>query len=122
MSKAIAFAGGVLLFAAVQAILFRVAIPVPAIKSGGWFLNTGTGAASVAASFLVLGAVIGLSRRNGILDAMFAALGGVVAMTAILFWLGPGNIFPIVVIFGTFVIGCSTCFGLAISTIAGGSR
>ena len=118
MNKALALAGGAALFGMVQAVLFRVALPPLAVRGGGWFLNTGTGALAMACTFAVLGAIMGACRRDGILDAMAAAAGAIVAMVVVLFWIGPGNIFPIAIMFGVFILGGVTAIGAAIGTIA----
>jgi hypothetical protein len=102
----------------VQAVLFRVAVPPLAIRGGGWFLNTGTGALAMACTFVVLGAIVGGSRRDGILEAVAAAAGAIVAMIVVLYSIGPGKIFPIAIMFGVFLIGGVTVIGVAIGTIA----
>ena len=122
MNKALAVAVGAALFGAVQAVLFRVALPVPAVRGGGWFLNTGTGALAVAATFAALGAIVGASRRDGVLEAMAAAAGAIVAMVVVLFWIGRNNIYPMAVFFGVFLIGGVTAIGIAFGTIARGGR
>jgi hypothetical protein len=118
LSKGLALAAGAVLFGVIQAVLFRVAIPVPAVRGGGWFLNTGTGAAAVAATFLLAGVLLGVSRRSRVIEAVMVATGAIVAMVAVLFGLGPERIFPIVVMFGTFIIGGTTMIGVSVGTIA----
>jgi hypothetical protein len=106
--------GGVGLFLSVQTFLFLTSAPIAGIDDPGWFLNSGRGVAAVALSCLVVGALIAFGRRAGVREATLVALGAVFAMTAVLFSIGAGTIFPIVLVFGTAIIGIATAAGTVV--------
>ena len=118
--KWLALAGGTALFFSVQSLLFLNAVPMPGIESSGWFLNSARGVAVVGGAYAVVGAVIGFSRRDSVREATMLANGAVLAMIAVLFSIGPGTIFPIVIVFGTVIIAVATAAGTAVGN--GGRR
>jgi len=92
------------LFLSVQGFLFSTAVPNPAIKNAGWFLNSGRGAIAVGLACAIAGALIGIGRRDMVREATMLASGAVLAMVAVLFSIGSGSIFPIVIVFGAVII------------------
>jgi hypothetical protein len=108
------FLAGAVAFAAAQAVLFLTAgqSARPTIDSGGWFLNSGTGiaamAAVVAAASLIASKAFPLSLWRG--WTAFAS-GGVLALAAAVFLFGPGTIFPIVIAAGAAVIAVAALLG-----------
>lgn len=116
----LALLSGMALFSAVQAWLFRSTAPVPGIEDSGWFLNAGRGVATVGLAFMIAGTLVGLVRRDaasGVKGATLIVAGGAVAMVVILFLIGPGNIFPIVIAFGTVIIGAATALGTGLGMV-----
>ena len=96
---------GALAFAGAQVPLLVTAPAVAGVSSPGWFLNSGSNA-------LVVGLVVALVAAAGaIQDLPFYGLGAFTAMVATLFAIGPGNIFPIVIVFGTCFLGVSIVVG-----------
>ena len=67
---------------------------------GGWWLNSGTGVLRTVLVLLALGVFAAL-WRSGRLWVRACALwaGAISGMTVVLFWMGPGNIWPIVLAF-----------------------
>jgi len=112
--RALALAAGAALFGLVQGWLFRSIAPVPGIQDAGWFVNSGTGVGAVALAFALAGALVGIARKRSINEAAMVAAGAAVAMTLILFSIGPGTIFPIVLVFGTVILGGATATGLGL--------
>ena len=60
------------------------------------------------------GALIGFVRLHKVREAAMAAGGAVLAMIAVLFSIGPGTIFPIVIVFGTVIIAAATAAGTGV--------
>jgi hypothetical protein len=91
----------------------------PAFDPGGayrpWFLNSGRAVLFTAvwlfAAAAVEGAVAATGRRDAIARAASLAVGAVAAMMAVLFWSGPGTIFPIALAFGAAIAGGSALAG-----------
>lgn len=83
-----------------------------------WFLNDGNGPIGLTAGALCVAAMVAAalwaqSRGDSVRHGLNVALGATIAATAVLFSIGPGNLFPIVIVF---------CAGIAlISTIVGAS-
>jgi hypothetical protein len=80
-----------------------------------WFLNTGPSAGAALFVFAVAGAwASALWARDGVdvgLQAFAVAAGAALAMTITLFVIGPGNIFPIVLISGAGLAAVSAVLG-----------
>jgi hypothetical protein len=80
-----------------------------------WFLNTGPSAGAAVLVLAVAGAgASALWARNGVdagLQALAVAAGAALAMTITLFVIGPGNIFPIVLMAGTGVAVAGAAVG-----------
>jgi hypothetical protein len=110
----LALVGGAGLFLAVQGLLFLTAVPIAGIEDSGWFLNSGRGVAAVGLACGVVGALVGFGRQDRVREAAMGATGAVLAMIAVLFSIGPGTIFPIVIIFGTAIIAGATAAGTGV--------
>jgi hypothetical protein len=99
--------GGITFAAAQLPLLFA---PTRSLsRSPGWFLNTGEGVALVGIALGVTAVIVGFA--GGVRAAVAFALGAVAAMAATLFVIGPGSVFPIVLVVGTVVIGCAVAAG-----------
>jgi hypothetical protein len=98
--------------------LFWRSRPVPGIAHSGWFLNSGHGILAVAVTFAAVGALLGLSRRDGVEQALMLALGALLAMALTLFTIGAGTIFPIVMVFGGVLTVGAAVLGAALGTAA----
>jgi hypothetical protein len=86
------------------------------MTNSGWFLNSGRGVSAVGLACAVVGALVGFGRRDSVPKAVMVASGAVVAMIAVLFSIGPGTIFPIVIVFGTAIIAGATAAGAGAGT------
>lgn len=116
--RLLALLSGATLFFAVQAWLFYAVAEISGISNSGWFLNTSRGVATVCITFAAAGALMGLLRSDAHQrEATLAAAGGVVAMVIVLFHIGPGTLFPIVLAIGTVMIGGSTAAGLVLGIL-----
>jgi hypothetical protein len=111
--------GGAGLFLLVEGVLILTAVPLAGIEprgvsqTTGWLLNSGRGVAAVGLAFAVAGALVGFVRR-GVREATMMAAGAVLSMIVMLFSIGPGTIFPIVIAFGTALIAGATAVGTAL--------
>ena len=75
---------------------------------GAWIMKAGAGFAACFVVFLVIGAVVVAYRhRAGDLPrrAGSVALGAIVAMVVALLFVGPGNLWPLVIVLDGIVIG-----------------
>jgi hypothetical protein len=112
---------GAVAFAAAQAVLFLVAGEAtrPTIDGNGWFLNSATGIAAMAAVATALCAAASRAWPVATLwQAWTAFVGGAaLAFLAALFSFGPGTIFPIVIVVGLAVIGSAALLGSAVVRI-----
>lgn len=102
---------GAVLYGAAQAWLFDQTAPVPGIEHSGWFLNSSFGVRVIGRTFMAAGLAVGLFRRSGLAEAALIGAGAVLAMAIVLFGIGPGTIFPIVLTFGTVVLAVATAVG-----------
>jgi hypothetical protein len=66
--------------------------------TGGWWLDSGRGVATTMA--VLFGTAIGVCLRSDAprLQATAMCIGAIAGMTAVLFWIGPGTIWPIVLV------------------------
>ena len=87
-------------FCAAQVPLLLLARPVPGITAPGWFLNSGRNVLIVAAALAAGAAVLTARKSASDRDAVFYGLGAATAMIVTLAAIGPGTIFPIVIVFG----------------------
>lgn len=106
---------GAITFGMVQAYLFArppLMGTLPPIEHPGWFLNSIQGVIATGVSFLVVGAVSGLSRATTLRSAATPVVAGAsVAIIAVYAWIGGGNLFPIVIVVGAACIGTATFAG-----------
>ena len=66
---------------------------------GGWWLNSGTGVLRTVLVLLALGVFAALWRSGGLwVRACTLWAGAISGMTVVLFWIGPGTIWPIVLV------------------------
>src|SRR4051812_48749779 len=106
---------GIAAFMAPQVVLFLTTPQPPvAIKDPGWFLNSGRNVATITAVIAVVAAVLAARRRWTIGDTATFGLGVLVAMVGTLFTIGPGTIFPIVIVVGSVVAGVTILVGTAV--------
>jgi hypothetical protein len=70
-----------------------------AMQTSGWWLNSGPGVARTMLVFVLLGALCGEGNarsRRARVTALW--LGAMMGLAAVLFWFGPGTIWPIVLV------------------------
>ena len=115
--KVLALVVGAALFGVIQGWLFQNAVPIPQIENSGWFLNSGTGVRTVGLTFAIAGALVGLSRRKAAMEATMVAAGAAMTMIVVLYSIGAGTIFPIVIGFGMVILGVATAVGLALGLV-----
>jgi hypothetical protein len=90
---------------------------------GAWIMKAGTGFAVCFAVFLVIGAVVVAYRHRAgdlLRRAGSVALGAIVAMVVALLIVGPGNLWPLVIVLDGIVIGGGALLGGVIGTALGG--
>jgi hypothetical protein len=80
-----------------------------------WFLNSGRAivftAVCVAAAGAVASALWAQNRSDAMRHGANVATGAVLAMAVLLMRVGPGTIFPIVIVFGGAIVLCSSALG-----------
>jgi len=77
-----------------------------------WFLNSGRAAVFTIALLVVAGAIVSAADwRESIVRGANAAAGALAAIIVILAVVGPGTLFPIVIVFGAIVAITSTGAG-----------
>ena len=110
---------GSVAFATAQLLLFLLAgqSAAPSIESSAWFLNSGRGVLMTTIVLALAAAATGLgSSPPGVWRAAVAFSGGAAAaMVVLVFALGPGTIFPIVIAVGTVIIAVAAFTGVAIA-------
>jgi hypothetical protein len=84
-----------------------------------WFLNDGKGPLALMAACLCIAASIAaaLSARNqyeSVVHGVNVAVGATIAATAVLFFIGPGTIFPIVIAFCAMIALASAMVGATV--------
>jgi hypothetical protein len=110
---------GALAFCVVQIPLLIATAPVPGTtESGGWFLNSGRNVLLIGVTLAIGAAVLTARKQGSDRDAVFYGIGAVLAMIVTLFAIGAGNIFPIVIVFGSglvvFAVGAGGTCGAAV--------
>jgi hypothetical protein len=112
-----AAAGGVL-FLAVQAMMVNlVSGAVATADPPWWFLNSGRNVAIVAAVLASGAAVLALTGSDILIRATAFAGGAMLAMIALLFVIGPGSIFPIVIVVGGVVMSIAVACGAVVGRL-----
>ena len=81
-----------------------------------WFLNDGNGPVALTAAALCIAAMAAAalwarSRGESIRHGLNVAIGATIAATAVLFSVGPGTIFPIVIVFSGAIALFSSAIG-----------
>src|SRR5689334_22039781 len=105
LSNAIWAVVGIAAFAAPQAALFVTTPPSPVMADPGWFLNAGRNVATIGLVIGVVATVLAVRRRWRFEETATFGLGVLIAMAVTLFAIGPGTIFPIVIVVGAVVVG-----------------
>ena len=114
------FLAGAVAVAAAQAFLFLMATESagPTIAGSGWFLNSGTGIAVVAASVAAISLLVSRALHPALWRGWTAFVaGGVAALVAAVFLVGPGTIFPIVIAAGAVVIAVAALAGAGLAQL-----
>jgi hypothetical protein len=85
--------------------------------AGGWWLNSGRGVASTMT--VLFGAAIGVCLRSDApwFRASAMSIGAVAGMTAMLFWFGPGTIWPIVLVVAAALTGTAVFAGAGVARL-----
>jgi hypothetical protein len=82
---------------------------------GGWWLNSGASVLRTVVVLLVAGIFAGLGRSdNAVVRACALWAGANVSFAAILFTIGPGTIFPIVLAVGALISAASVTGGVGL--------
>lgn len=108
---------GAALFGVIQFLLFRTIAPNPEMQNSAWFLNSGAGVGAIGFTFAVAGALVGVARRKGLAESMMLTIGAALAMATVLFSIGPGPIFPIVIVFGLVILAIATTTGAVLGML-----
>lgn len=96
-----------------RVVPFAMGFVVPLVVQPlvGWWLNSGRGVAFTTALLFVMGIVVSRWRPGTPWPRARALwLGSVTGSAAVLFWIGPGTIWPIVLAFAA-GIGAAAAFG-----------
>jgi len=91
--------------------------PIRAEDNPGWFLNSGRNVAILGLTLTSGAAVLALSASDVVLRAAMFAVGAIIAMATTLFFIGPGNIFPIVIVIGGVIVALAVSCGAAVGSI-----
>ena len=110
---------GALAYCVVQIPLLIATPPVAGTtEPGGWFLNSGRNVLLVGLTLAIGAAVLTARKQGSDRDAVLYSTGAVLAMLVTLFSMGAGNIFPIVIVFGSglivFAVGAGGTCGAAV--------
>jgi hypothetical protein len=109
---------GIAAFLVPQLALFLTTSQAPiAVDDRGWFLNSGRNVATIGSVIGVVSALIAARRQWRLRDTATFGLGVLIAMVATLFTIGPGTIFPIVIIIGAALAGVATLVGTAVGYV-----
>ena len=104
-------AAGAVTFGAVQSWLLAASREA-GTADPGWFLNgRDAGMALLTAVALVSALVSAVRGRNHAVGALAFTVGAVLSLVIVLFAIGPGTIFPIVIVFGAIVLTGATFLG-----------
>jgi hypothetical protein len=79
-----------------------------------WFLNAGWAVAATMVLFVLAGLIAGIvttSLPDAAISGCYVSAGATLALTIVLFSIGPGTIFPIVIAVGTIAITVATLLG-----------
>jgi hypothetical protein len=108
---------GAAAFAAAQVVLYLAGPPSGVPNASGWFLDSARGVGVMVIWMTVASAAVGLTWPTpGWWRGCAAfALGAAAALTATLFAIGPGNLFPIVIVIGGGLIAAAALAGAAVA-------
>jgi hypothetical protein len=85
---------------------------------GGWWLNSGAGVLRVAVILFALGLVVAFLRSGPPwLRAAWLWAGAMAGTTAALFWLGPGRIWPIVLVVAAVATAAAIFAGASVGRV-----
>jgi hypothetical protein len=107
---------GAVVFAATQFALFAASGEPRATDGAGWFLNGGLNVLLIALTLAVAAALIAAAAPGVpmLSSAAATAAGAIAVMAAILFAIGPGTLFPIVLAVGAVVLTIASGLGTVI--------
>ena len=84
----------------------------------GWWLNSGTGVTCTVALLLLLAACVGSWRPGSPWARAFALwAGAMTGLTASLAWMGPGTLWPIVLIVSSVITACAVMAGISVGRL-----
>jgi hypothetical protein len=85
----------------------------------GWWLNSGTGVACTVALLFLLALCVGLwSPGSPWARAIALWAGAMTGLAASLWWIGPGTIWPIVLIVSSVLTACAVMAGISVGRLA----
>lgn len=102
---------GAAVFCLTQIPLLLLTADRDGITNPGWFLNSGRNVLIMAIALAVGAAVLSATTTAAGATPVSYGIGASVAMIVVLFAIGPGNIFPIVHVFGGAVIAWAVACG-----------
>ena len=79
-----------------------------------FFANSGRAVAFTTACVLIAGLLAGLlarDRRDALIHAGNVTAGAAIVLTCVLFWAGPGTLFPIVIVLGIVIVAVGSFLG-----------
>jgi len=90
--------------------------------AGGWWLNSGRGVVTTMA--VLFGTAIGVCLRSDApwFRATAMSIGAIAGMTAMLFWMGPGTIWPIVLVVAAALTCAAVYAGAGVARLVGRRR
>jgi hypothetical protein len=99
--------------------LFVGAVSAACMQSRtGWWLNSGTGiACTVATLFLLAVLFASWKAASPWPRAIGLWVGSMTGLTASLFWIGPGTIWPIVLIVASIITACTVIAGTGVGRL-----
>jgi hypothetical protein len=84
----------------------------------GWWLNSGTGVAFTTAALFLLAAFVASWNAGSLwIRAIALWVGAMTGLTASLVWMGPGTIWPIVLIVSGLITACAVMAGSGVGRL-----
>lgn len=81
--------------------------------AGGWWLNSGRGVVTTMVALFAITLVVALwAPDTSLRRAVFLCVGSIVGMAATLFWIGPGTIWPIVLVVAAVMTAAAVFAGI----------
>ena len=115
MKKKLPMVAGAVVFATVQ-VLWSVAHAAGAVR-GAWVMKTGLGIGLCFGAFVIAATFVSAMqpRDGGIANCVLGMVGGgLLALCVALVFVGPGNLWPIVIVFDGVIIGAAALVGAAV--------